>query len=181
MRLSVLFLFAFLACVLQSGIAQQSGIQASNKDSNTKAPTPKVQQAAPLDLKDGQFYCVINGKPYLINSASATLRRISNGDIQLSLSNDRFVKFTFYNPKDSTTIPLTSGSRDAIIRYEDPHSMQEGMPVEGMVTLTTLNKQTRTISGKFEFVLVIAGDQLNPTRKVQVSQGEFKNVPIEIR
>jgi hypothetical protein len=107
------------------------------------------------------------------------LRKITGGETQLSISNDRFVKFSFLNPKVMEKIDLSNPGRKAFIRYEDPASLLVGEPVTGYVYITNINQKDKVVSGEFEFEMKITNN--GQTKIVKIKQGKFENVPIEIR
>jgi hypothetical protein len=125
------------------------------------------------------FKCIINDKPFQIDNLIATLRRITGGETQLSISNDRFVKFAFLNPKALDKIDLASAGRKVIIRYEDPNSLHVGEPVKGYVYISSINRANKTVSGEFEFDMELNHGGVK--KIVKVKQGKFENLPIEIR
>jgi hypothetical protein len=125
------------------------------------------------------FSCFINDKPFVEENVSAILRKITGGETQLSISNERFVKFSFLNPKTMERIDLSNPGRRAFIRYEDPASMLMGQPVKGYVYITSINQKDKLVSGEFEFDLQIKnGGQI---KILKIKQGKFENLPIEIR
>src|SRR6187551_505849 len=82
----------------------------------------------PTINKKGTFTYFINGKAFVLENVTASYRKITGGEYQLSFSNDRFVKFTFMNPIHESKIDLTQQSRAAFIRYEDPSTNLVGKP-----------------------------------------------------
>ncbi|HSZ71711.1 MAG TPA: hypothetical protein VK750_03475 [Cytophagaceae bacterium] len=125
------------------------------------------------------FSCVINDKPFVMDNAMAILRKITGGETQLSLSNDRFVKFSFLNPRPMEKIDLSNPGRRAFIRYEDPASLLVGEPVKGYAYITNINQKDKLVSGEFEFEMQISNN--GQIKTVKIKQGRFENVPIEIR
>jgi hypothetical protein len=125
------------------------------------------------------FSCVINDKPFVMDNVMAILRKITGGETQLSISNDRFVKFSFLNPKPMEKIDLSSPGRKAFIRYEDPASLLVGEPIRGYAYITSINQKDKLVSGEFEFEMQITNN--GQTKTVKIKQGRFENVPIEIR
>jgi len=125
------------------------------------------------------FTCVINDKPFVQENVSAILRKITGGETQLSITNDRFVKFSFLNPKVMDKIDLSNPGRKVYIRYEDPASLMMGQPVNGYVNITSINQKDKLVSGEFEFDMEINNN--GTIRTVKIKQGKFENLPIEIR
>lgn len=126
------------------------------------------------------FSCVINNKPFLEESSSAILRKITGGETQLSITNERFIKFSFLNPKPMERIDLSNPGRRVFIRYEDPASLQIGQPVSGYVFITSINQKEKLVSGEFEFDMELKTES-GPGRIVKIQKGKFENLPIEIR
>ncbi len=125
------------------------------------------------------FTCFINDKPFVEENVSAILRKITGGETQLSINNERFVKFSFLNPKPMEKIDLSNPGRRAYIRYEDPASMLMGQPVRGYVYITSINQKDKLVSGEFEFDMEIKNN--GQVRTVKIKKGKFENLPIEIR
>lgn len=125
------------------------------------------------------FSCTINDKPFVIDNVTCILRKITGGETQLSLSNDRFVKFSFLNPRVMEKIDLSNPGRKAFIRYEDPASLSVGQPLKGYAYITSIDQKSKLVSGEFEFEMKISNN--GQTKIVKIKQGKFENVPIEIR
>lgn len=125
------------------------------------------------------FSCTINDKPFVMDNVMGILRKITGGETQLSISNDRFVKFSFLNPRPMEKIDLSNPGRKAFIRYEDPASLLVGEPVKGYAYITSINQKDKLVSGEFEFEMKITNN--GQTKIVKIKQGKFENVPIEIR
>ncbi len=125
------------------------------------------------------FSCTINDKPFIMDNVMGILRKITGGETQLSISNDRFVKFSFLNPRPMEKIDLSNPGRKAFIRYEDPASLLVGEPVKGYAYITSINQKDKLVSGEFEFEMKITNN--GQTKIVKIKQGKFENVPIEIR
>ncbi len=124
----------------------------------------------------GVFSCYINGKPFVVDSMTASIRKITGGEKQLSLNNERFVKFAFMNPSAKNINLESSNIREAYIRYEDPASSAVGIPVKGFINITSLDEQNKVLSGEFEMELKV---KLNNTTKIlKVTNGKFSNIPI---
>src|SRR5574339_470548 len=66
------------------------------------------------------FSYFINDKIQNIDNLKAVLRTTTGGRKQLSLSNDRFVKFFFINPQVKEFDLASIESNNAIIRYNEP-------------------------------------------------------------
>lgn len=130
------------------------------------------------DTQSGVFSCVINDKPYVIEGMHATLRKITDGQRQLSFSNDRFVKFIFLNPAVRKIDLSTATVRDACIRYEDPATNSLCKPTRGFVNIMTIDEANKTVSGEFEMELVM---NINGVMKtIKVTQGKMTNIPIHV-
>lgn len=125
------------------------------------------------------FSCTINDKPFIMDNVMGIMRKITGGETQLSISNDRFVKFSFLNPRVMEKIDLSNPGRKAFIRYEDPASLLVGEPVKGYAYITNINQKDKVVSGEFEFEMKITNN--GQTKIVKIKQGKFENVPIEIR
>lgn len=125
--------------------------------------------------KNGIFTCTINDKPFVIEGITASMRKITGGEKQLSLSNDRFIKFTFFNPSEKN-IDLSKKGREAYIRYEDPATRQVAFPIQGYVQLKEIDEEKGIVSGNFEIELVVV--ERDKKRIIKVKQGKFENVPI---
>lgn len=131
----------------------------------------------PTIEKKGSFTCMINGKPFIIENLTGSLRKITGGETQLSFSNDRFVKFTFMNPIQDSKIDLAQQSRAAYIRYEDPSTSLVCKPTNGFVQLNKIDEQNKVVSGTFEIVLSVLMPD-GKIKNIQVSQGKLVDVPI---
>lgn len=127
----------------------------------------------------GVFSCYINGKPFVADGMIASLRKITGGEQQLSLYNERFVKFVFMNPTARTIDLESSTIREAYIRYEDPASSAMGIPVKGFVNILNLDQENKVLSGEFEMELKVKLD--NTTKILKVTNGKFLNIPIVMK
>ncbi|HEY8402416.1 MAG TPA: hypothetical protein VIK89_14205 [Cytophagaceae bacterium] len=125
--------------------------------------------------KKGVFSCFINDKPFVIEGVTASMRNITGGGKQLSLSNDRFIKFAFFNPIEKT-INVTQKTKEAYIRYEDPATRQIAVPSGGFVTLTVLDEQNGLVSGTFELQMLMG--EKGKEKLLKITNGKFENVPI---
>jgi len=124
----------------------------------------------------GVFSCYINDKPFVVESTTASIRKITGGEKQLSLNNERFIKFSFLNPS-SKNIDLSSSTvREAFIRYEDPISSSVGIPVNGYINITNLDEEKKVLSGEFE--MEIKMNVNNTTKILKITKGKFSNIPI---
>ena len=127
--------------------------------------------------ESGVFSCYINDKPFVVDNTTARLRKITGGEMQLSLNNERFIKFSFMNPS-SKSIDLSSSTiREAFIRYEDPISSIVGAPVKGYVNITSLDEEKKVVSGEFEMEIKVK----NSTKILKITKGKFSNIPIIIK
>lgn len=124
----------------------------------------------------GVFSCYINGKPFIVDSMKASIRKITGGEKQLSLNNERFVKFAFMNPSAKNINLESSNIREAYIRYEDPASSGVGVPVKGYINIINLDEQNKVLSGEFEMeIKVTVGTS---SKILKVTEGRFSNIPI---
>ncbi len=124
----------------------------------------------------GVFSCYINGKPFVVDSMKASIRKITGGEKQLSLNNERFVKFAFMNPSAKNINLESSNIREAYIRYEDPASSAVGKPVKGFINITSLDEEKKVLSGEFEMEIKVS---VNNTSKIlKITNGKFSNIPI---
>jgi len=126
--------------------------------------------------EQGIFSCYINGKPFIVDSLTASYRKITGGEKQLSLNNERFVKFAFMNPSAKNINLEVSDKREAFIRYEDPASSAVGVPIRGFINLTRLDEENKIVSGEFEMELQVKLG--NTTKILKVTHGKFSNIPI---
>lgn len=134
-----------------------------------------IYKVSPQEEPQGIFTCLINDKPFKIEKITASMRNITGGERQLSLSNDRFIKFMFLNPTPGT-INLTQPGRAAYIRYEDPASTVVCKPKTGFVNLLQIDEEQKTLSGDFEMELVM---NINGGQKtIKVTKGKLINIPI---
>lgn len=130
--------------------------------------------------KKGSFVCVINDKPFIIENLQANIRKITGGEMQLSFSNDRFVKFTFLNPVVNNKIDVSVPGRQHLIRYEDPSTSLVGKPVQGFVVIDKIDEQNKVVSGTFELSITVP--MTNGTQKqIRVTQGRLNDIPLEFR
>ncbi|HSZ24492.1 MAG TPA: hypothetical protein VK766_02180 [Cytophagaceae bacterium] len=126
--------------------------------------------------ESGVFSCYINGKPFVVDSMKACIRMITGGEKQLTLNNERFVKFAFMNPSTKNINLESSTIREAYIRYEDPASSAVGIPVKGFINILNLDEKNKILNGEFEMELKV---QLHNTTKIlKVTNGKFSNIPI---
>lgn len=127
----------------------------------------------------GIFSCYINGKPFVVDSVKASLRKITGGEKQLSLQNERFIKFAFMNPSTKNINLESSNIREAYIRYEDPASSAVGKPIKGFINITNLDEEKKIVSGEFEMEIKVS---VNNTSKIlKVTNGKFYNIPIVLK
>lgn len=130
------------------------------------------------ETQSGVFSCVINDKPYIIEGMHATLRKITDGQRQLSFSNDRFVKFIFLNPAVRKIDLSTATIRDACIRYEDPATNSLCRPSRGFVNIANIDESNKVVSGEFEMELVMNVNGVMKT--IKVTHGKMMNIPLHI-
>jgi hypothetical protein len=129
--------------------------------------------------ESGVFSCYINGRPFVVDSMKASLRKITGGEKQLSLNNERFVKFAFMNPSAKNIDLELSSIREAYIRYEDPASNAMGVPVKGYVRILQLDEDKKVLSGEFEMELKVKYG--NTFKILKVTNGRFSNIPIVMK
>jgi hypothetical protein len=130
-----------------------------------------------IDIKPGSFFCKINGKPFVIENLQASFRTITGGEQQLSLSNDRFVKFSFLNPMIESKINLENPGRAAFIRYEEPGTNNIGRPLNGFVTLHTIDKEKNIVNGEFEMTVEVV--TIQKTKKyIRITEGKLYDIPL---
>ncbi|MCS6824302.1 MAG: DUF6252 family protein [Cytophagaceae bacterium] len=104
------------------------------------------------------------------------MRKITGGEKQLTLNNNRFVKFVFLNPRPGYIDLQKASKREAYIRYEDPATNMICVPERGYVKIQSLDETNKLVSGEFEmdFTLRVPGK----TTQVKVTEGKFINVPL---
>ncbi len=124
----------------------------------------------------GVFSCYINDKPFVVDSITASIRKITGGEKQLSLNNERFVKFTFMNPSAKNINLSSSTIREAYIRYEDPASNAMGVPVKGYINIISLDEENKVLSGEFEMEIKVIVN--NNPKILKITKGKFSNIPI---
>jgi hypothetical protein len=130
-----------------------------------------------IDIKPGSFYCKINGKPFVIENLQASIRTITGGEQQLSLSNDRFVKFSFLNPIIESKINLENPGRAAFIRYEEPGTNNIGRPLSGFVTLHKIDKDNNIVNGEFEMTVEVVTVQ-RVKKYIRITEGRLYDIPL---
>lgn len=133
-------------------------------------PSPSIN-------KKGTFTYYINDKPFVIEGITASYRKITGGEFQLSFSNDRFVKFTFMNPVHESKIDLSQQSRAAFIRYEDPSTSLIGKPSNGFVLLDKIDESNKVVSGSFEMALAVIMPD-GSIKNIKISQGRLNEIPV---
>ena len=133
--------------------------------------TPKASKVA----ESGTFTYVVNSKEFKIENMKAILRTTTGGKKQLSLSNDRFVKFFFIDPKESDFDLSSLEAKKAIVRYNEPGTNNIYTPKAGSVKISKLDVNAQTLSGEFEMVLVSPGKD----KVITIQKGHF-NVPIVV-
>lgn len=131
----------------------------------------------PTINKKGTFTYYINDKPFVIEGITASYRKITGGEYQLSFSNDRFVKFTFMNPVHEAKIDLSQQSRAAFIRYEDPATSLIGKPSNGFVLLDKIDESNKVVSGSFEMALAVIMPD-GSIKNIKISQGRLNEIPV---
>jgi len=121
----------------------------------------------------GVFTYMVNDKVFTLENMTAVIRTTTGGKKQLSLSNDRFVKFFFIDPQVRNFDLSTAASRDAIVRYNEPGTNNIYIPKSGHVTISKLDENSKMLSGEFEMELWIPGKD----KIIKVKKGQF-NCPI---
>jgi hypothetical protein len=124
--------------------------------------------------ESGVFFCYINDKPFVVDSMTACIRKITGGGKQLSLNNERFVKFAFMNPSTKNIDLASSSVREAFIRYEDPASSASGIPVKGYINITSLDEENKVLSAEFEMEIKVE----NSPKTLKITHGRLTNIPI---
>jgi hypothetical protein len=124
----------------------------------------------------GVFKCFINDKPYEITGQKGYLREITGGKSQLSIYNNIFYKFSFFNPAIKSIDLSPKDTRDAIIRYIEPGTNNIYYPTQGKVILKELDHVHHLMSGEFEMELRMPGGK---GKIIKITGGQFLNIPIE--
>ncbi len=136
-----------------------------------------IQSSTQTSKESGVFSCYINGKPFIVDSMKASIRKITGGEKQLSLNNERFVKFAFMNPSAKSINLESSNVREAYIRYEDPASSAVGVPIKGYINILHLDEEKKVLSGEFEMEIQMKGSN-SASRILKITNGKFSNIPI---
>jgi hypothetical protein len=123
----------------------------------------------------GVFTYMVNDKVFTLENMTAVIRTTTGGKKQLSLSNDRFVKFFFIDPQVKNFDLSSSSSKDAIVRYNEPGTNNIFVPRSGHVTITKLDENSKMLSGEFEMELWIPGKD----KIIKIKKGQF-NCPIVV-
>lgn len=123
----------------------------------------------------GVFTYMVNDKVFTLENMTAVIRTTTGGKKQLSLSNDRFVKFFFIDPQVKNFDLSTTASKDAIVRYNEPGTNNIYVPKSGHVTISKLDENSKMLSGEFEMELWIPGKD----KIIKIKKGQF-NCPIVI-
>jgi hypothetical protein len=136
------------------------------------------ENAAPDNITyGGIFRCFINDKPHEIAGQKGYMRSITGGKTQLSLYNNLFSKFSFFNPAIKTIELDPVTTKEVIIRYIEPGTNHIFLPLHGTVTIKELDLEKKLVSGDFEMELVIKNGK---SRNIKVSKGQFINIPFEV-
>lgn len=122
----------------------------------------------------GLFIYQVNGKIFKMENVKAYLRNTTGGRKQLSLSNDRFVKFFFINPTSKNFDLSTPAAKEAIIRYNEPGTNNVYSPKAGHVNIMNMNDTAKFISGDFEMEMAMPGSD----KVIKITQGQIVNVPV---
>lgn len=147
-----------VSLILLSAFISLSGFQNSTSENTPKAV----------------FTYMVNDKVFTLENVKATMRNTTGGRKQLSLSNDRFVKFFFINPEIKNFDLSTIEAKQAIIRYNEPGTNFVYQPKTGFVKINNLDENTKVLSGEFEMELILPGKE----KVIKVKKGQFTNVPI---
>jgi hypothetical protein len=124
----------------------------------------------------GVFKCIINDKVHEITGQKGYLREITGGKSQLSIYNNLFYKFSFFNPTIKSIELNPKDTKDAIIRYIEPGTNNIYYPSSGRVILKELDLINHKVSGEFEMELSMPGGK---GKIIKITRGQFLNIPIE--
>jgi hypothetical protein len=124
----------------------------------------------------GVFKCFINDKAFEITGQKGYFREITGGKSQLSIYNNIFYKFSFFNPVIKSIDLTPKDTRDAIIRYIEPGTNNIYYPTHGRVILKELDLTQHVVSGEFEMELSMPGGK---GKVIKITGGQFINIPIE--
>jgi hypothetical protein len=124
----------------------------------------------------GVFKCFINDKAHEITGQKGYLREITGGKSQLSIYNNLFYKFSFFNPAIKSIELSPTDTKDAIIRYIEPGTNNIYYPTNGKVILKELDLVNHKVSGEFEMELSMPGGK---GKTIKITRGQFLNIPIE--
>ncbi|HXA01243.1 MAG TPA: hypothetical protein VNW99_04600 [Cytophagaceae bacterium] len=124
----------------------------------------------------GVFKCFINDKVHEITGQKGYLREITGGKSQLSIYNNLFYKFSFFNPEIKAIELSPKDTKDAIIRYIEPGTNNIYYPISGRVILKELDLVNHKVSGEFEMELGMPGGK---GKTIKITRGQFLNIPIE--
>ncbi|MBX9852653.1 MAG: hypothetical protein K2X86_12985 [Cytophagaceae bacterium] len=133
----------------------------------------KVYFPHTISADAGVFTYMVNDKMFTIENMKASLRNTTSGRKELSLSNDRFVKFFFIDPIPKDFDLSTHGAKQAIVRYNEPGTNNIYSPKAGHIRITNLDENQKMLSGEFEMELIIPGKE----KIIRVTKGQF-NCPI---
>jgi hypothetical protein len=124
----------------------------------------------------GVFKCFINDKVHEITGQKGYLREITGGKSQLSIYNNLFYKFSFFNPGLKSIELSCKDTKDAIIRYIEPGTNNIYYPTRGRVILKEYDLVNNRVSGEFEMELSLPGGK---GKVIKITGGQFLNIPIE--
>jgi hypothetical protein len=128
-----------------------------------------------LNSESPSFSYFANDKLQHIENLKAVLRTTTGGRKQLSLSNDRFVKFFFINPDVKEFDLSTPEAENAVVRYNEPGTNFIYSPKNGRIRITKLDENAKMLSGEFEMDLVTPGKD----KVIKVTRGKF-NLPLVV-
>jgi hypothetical protein len=136
------------------------------------------EKADPKNITyEGIFRCFINDKPHEISGQKGYMRSITGGKTQLSLYNNLFSKFSFFDPSIKTISLDPVTTKEVIIRYIEPGTNHIFLPSHGTVTIKELDLEKKLVSGEFEMELII---KQGKSRTIKVSKGQFISIPFEV-
>jgi hypothetical protein len=124
----------------------------------------------------GVFKCFINDKIHEITGQKGYFREITGGKSQLSIYNNLFYKFSFFNPAIKSIELNPKDTKDAIIRYIEPGTNNIYYPTSGRVILKEFDLVNHRMSGEFEMELSMLGGK---GKIIKITRGQFLNIPIE--
>jgi hypothetical protein len=122
----------------------------------------------------GVFTYMVNDKVFTMENMKAYMRTTTGGRKQLSLSNDRFVKFFFINPQPKKIDLSTNEAKQAVIRYNEPGTNFVYRPKNGFVNIESIDDNNKTLTGEFEMEMILEGKD----KVIRITKGKLINIPI---